>query len=152
MRRKEKEVKDIEEVEAIIERATVCRLGLSVDNVPYIVPLNFGYKDRCLYFHSAREGRKIDMIKSNDNVCFEVEADTELIRADNPCEWGMKYRSVIGFGKASIVEDPEERKRGLDVIMAHYSSERSCEYPPSAFEKAAIIKVRTEHMTGKRSG
>ncbi len=75
MRRKEKEVKDVKLVESIIEKASVCRLGLSLNNMPYIVPLCFGYQDRCLYFHSAIEGKKISMIKSNNNVCFEVDID-----------------------------------------------------------------------------
>ena len=152
MRRKEKEVKDIKEIEAIIERATVCRLGLSVDNVPYIVPLNFGYKDRCLYFHSAKEGRKIDMIKSNDNVCFEVDTETELIKSNNPCKWGMKYSSVIGFGKAFLIEDPDEKKKGLDVIMAHYSPDRAYEYPQSVIEEVVVIQVKIEQMSGKGLG
>ena len=71
MRRKDKEIKDKEVIESIIKRATVCRIALSENNVPYIVPLSFGYKDNCLYFHSAPEGRKIDIIKQNNNVCFE---------------------------------------------------------------------------------
>ncbi len=152
MRRKEKEIQDINLIESLIEKAPVCRLGLSSNNMPYIVPLNFGYKDRCLYFHSAKEGRKISMIESNMNVCFEVDIEHELIEAEEACKWGMKYYSVIGFGKAFIVEDPEEKRKGLDVIMAHYSHSSHYEYPESQLQNMLIIKVQIDQMTGKQSG
>ena len=151
MRRKEKEIVDREEVESVIQKADICRLGLSMDNRPYIVPLNFGYREKCFYFHTAQVGRKIDMIRQNSAVCFELEADCELVRAENPCDWGMKYRSVIGHGTASVVTDAEEKKRGLDIIMDHYGAQPR-EYAKKPFELIALIKVRVEAMTGKKSG
>ncbi len=152
MRRKEKEIKDVDLIESIIERASVCRLGLSSNNMPYVIPLCFGYKDRCLYFHSAGEGKKISMIKSNNNVCFEVDIEHELTESEEACKWGMKYYSVIGFGKAFLVEDPVEKKKGLDVIMAHYSNASHYEYPESRLQNILIVKVQIEQMTGKKSG
>jgi len=73
MKRSEREIKDRKEIEAIIERADVCRLGLSDDNMPYIIPMNFGYKDNRLYFHCAKKGKKIDIIKRNNSTCFEMD-------------------------------------------------------------------------------
>lgn len=152
MRRKDKEIRTREEIVEIIERAAVCRLGLCSENVPYVVPLNFGYSGGCLYLHSAREGRKMDMIRANPRVCFEIDIDAELIPSDQPCDWGMKYASVIGFGTASVLEDPEEKKRGLNAILAHYGSRPLQPYPESVLEHTAVIRVRVEEMTGKRSG
>jgi nitroimidazol reductase NimA-like FMN-containing flavoprotein (pyridoxamine 5'-phosphate oxidase superfamily) len=152
MRRKEKEVKDPEEIVAILQQAQVLRLGLCSEDVPYVVPLNFGYRDGCLYVHSAGEGKKIDMIRANPRVCFEIDVDAEVIRADQPCDWGMKFTSVIGFGSASILEDPEEKKSGLDAILEHYSSPPGQSYPDSILQHTAVIRVRIEEMTGKRSG
>jgi len=152
MRRKDKEIKDPQEIVAILQQAPVLRLGLCSEDEPYVVPLSFGYLDGCLYLHSAKEGKKIEMIRANPRVCFEIEVDVEVIRADQPCDWGMKFTSVIGFGTASILEDPEERKRGLDAIMEHYSSQSAQSYPDSILEHTAVIRVRIEEMGGKRSG
>lgn len=152
MRKKEKEIKDENTIESIIKRAGVCRIGLSENNVPYIVPLNFGYKDNCLYFHSAREGKKIDMIRSNNDVCFEIDIDNEVVKGEAACGWSMKYYSIIGFGKAFFVEGFEEKRKALDIIMEHYSDESSFEYPEETVNSTAIIKVKIESMTGKKSG
>ena len=151
MRRAEREIKDRKAIEEIVRRATVCRLGLCDGHMPYVVPLSFGYEDNCLYFHSAAEGRKIEIIKDNPNVCFEVDLAEEYVGADVPCDWAVKYRSVIGFGTAQLLEGVEEKRRALDVILAHYS-DREYEYPPGALDKVVVIRVDVESMTGKQAG
>lgn len=152
MRRKDKEIQTREEIVEIIEKAPVCRLGLCQDNVPYVVPMNFGYRDGCLFLHCAKEGRKMDMIRANPRVCFEIDMDVEVVRAEQPCDWGMKFASVIGFGTASVLEDPEEKKGGLDAIMEHYSSKPQHPYPEFYLKHTAVIRVEVEELTGKRSG
>ena len=151
MRRKEKEILDREEIESIIKKADVCRLGLSDNNIPYIVPLNFGYKENCLYFHTAKVGKKMDMIKTNNMVCFELDIDHEVVRAENPCDWNMKFQSVIGYGKAFVLTDAEEKRQALDVIIEHYSGQTD-EYAEKLVDRLAVIKVEIESMTGKKSG
>lgn len=152
MRRVEREIRDIREIENILHKALVCRVAFAHDGRPYIVPVNFGYRNRCLYFHCAPAGKKLDIIKKNNNVCFEAEADLELITGDDPCkEWTMKYRSVIGSGKAHIVEDPNEKIKGLNTIMAHYSGQDSHEYDDKTFRKVTVVKIEIETMTGKKS-
>lgn len=151
MRRKDKEIKDKDVIESIIKRATVCRIGLCENNVPYVVPLVFGYKDNCLYFHSVPEGKKIDLIKHNNNVCFELDTDLQLVKSETACSWDMKYYSVIGFGKAFLIDDPEEKRKALNIIMEHYSN-NSHEYPVNEINKVTIIKVKIDSMTGKKSG
>jgi nitroimidazol reductase NimA-like FMN-containing flavoprotein (pyridoxamine 5'-phosphate oxidase superfamily) len=152
MRKKEKEVRDKNTIESVMKRATICRIGLSENDVPYVVPLNFGYKDNCLYFHSAKEGKKIDMMRKNNTVCFEIDVDNELVRAENPCKWSMKYYSVIGFGKAFFLEDSREKRQALNIIMEHYAGKSSFEYPEMALDSVAVIKVEIDSITGKRSG
>ena len=142
---------DREEIESIIKKADVCRLGLSDNNIPYIVPLNFGYKENCLYFHTAKVGKKMDMIKINNMVCFELDIDHEVIRAENPCDWNMKFQSVIGYGKAFVLTDAEEKRQALDVIIEHYSGQTD-EYAEKLVDRLAVIKVEIESMTGKKSG
>lgn len=152
MRRQEKKITDIKEIEAIIQKAEVCRLGLAVDNTPYVVPVNYGYKDNCLYIHCAKEGRKLDMIRQNSTVCFEMDIDMEITGRDkSACNWGTAYRSVIGYGKASLIEDFEQKKKGLDIIMKHYSDESSFEYRQNAVENVAVIKIEITGINGKRS-
>ena len=151
MRRKDKAIDELAEIEQIVRRSLVCRLGLAEANRPYIVPLSFGFKDSTLYFHSAPEGKKIEILRKNSSVCFEFDLDHEVLVDEKACKWGMKYRSVIGFGKASFVEDLEDKRKGLDVIMEHYSG-RSFQYPEPAVENTVVIKVEIESMTGKKAG
>jgi len=150
LRRSEKEISDESAMEAIINASLVCRLALSDENQPYIVPLSFGYQEKTLYFHSAREGKKIDIIKRNNRVCFEFDLNTQIIEAEKACKWGMKYQSVIGFGKAVFVENIEEKKKALTIIMNHYSAQKF-QFPDKATEKIAVIKIEIDKMTGKHS-
>lgn len=151
MRRKEKEIVDPERIGQILRDAKILRLGLSVNDQPYIVPLCFGYAGRTLYFHCAPEGRKLDMIRKNDQVCFEAESDFEFVAGDEACTWSVKYRSVIGFGIADVVTEPEAKRQALDVIMRQYS-DKSFQYTDQAIAKMVVIRVRIESMTGKESG
>jgi nitroimidazol reductase NimA-like FMN-containing flavoprotein (pyridoxamine 5'-phosphate oxidase superfamily) len=152
MKRSEREIKDQKEIETIIERADVCRIGLSDGNMPYIVPMNFGYKDNCLYFHCAKEGKKIDIIKRNNSACFEMDIDhTPLKPEGRPCGWDTKYQSVIGFGKAFIVENCEEKSEAMNIVTQHYGGDY---YPFSKdeLERVSIIKIEIASITGKKAG
>ena len=149
MRRKEKEIKSKEEIESVIKKALVCRLGMADESGPYIVPLSFGYREGSLFFHSAKEGRKLDILRKNNKVCFEIDTDHEIVESEKACKWGMKYKSVIGFGNAFIIEDMESKKTALDVIMGHYSG-RSFEFEEKEMNRFVIIKVEIESMTGKK--
>ena len=151
MRKKEKEIKDKVEIEAVLKKAIVCRLGMSIGDTPYVVPVCFGYQDRKVYVHSSMEGLKIGYIKKNPNVCLEFETDVEIIEKDQACDWGVKFRSVIGFGKASFVTDEHEKKKALDIIMHQYS-DRVFQYNKKALNKTAIIEIVIDEMTGKQTG
>lgn len=151
MRRKEREITDRAAIDEILGRATICRLGLADDGEPYVVPLCFGYDGEALFFHSATSGRKIDMIGRNSRVCFEVDVDQEIVEAAEACGWTMKYRSVIGFGRARFIDDPVEREEGLHTLMRHYSDE-AFTMARGAMAKTLVIKVEIESMTGKESG
>ena len=111
MRRKDREITHRKTIDAIITEAKLCRLGMVDGDTPYVVPMCFGYQGNTLYFHSAKESKKLDILKSNCNVCVEFDINYKLTSTYHPCKSTMKYRSVIGFGKASLVEDPEENKK-----------------------------------------
>jgi len=150
MRKKEKEITEASAIEAIIKKSLVCRLALSDDNFPYIVPLCFGYKDKVLYFHGSQKGKKIDIIKKNPKVCFEFDTNTEIVKAEDACHWSMKYRSVIGFGKGQLLEDIEEKRKALNIIMSQYS-DGTFEFNDAILKKTFVIKVEIENMKGKQS-
>ena len=151
MRKKEKEITDPAAMESVIRRSMVCRLAMSEGTRPYVVPLCFGYQDRTLYFHCAREGRKIDILRKNNLVCVEFDIDQELVTAAEACKFDMKFRSVMAFGKAYLVESPEERRRGLEIIMQHYAG-KAFSYPDEIVGKTMVIKVEVESVTGKQAG
>ena len=150
MRRKEKEITDLKEIEKILQESTVCRLAMVDEDKPYMVPLNFGYRDGYLFFHSAKEGQKIDVIQKNPNVCFEVDQLIKFKKAKTACDWGVEYNSVIGSGRAQLLDNLDEKIVALNVIMSHYS-DRTFDYPDEALEKTLVIKVQIERMTGKQS-
>jgi hypothetical protein len=150
VRRKEKEIKDVKAIESIIRSSNVCHLALSDGDQPYIVPLCFGYRLDVLYFHSALEGKKIEIIKKNPNVCFEFEKDIDIIKGEKPCGWGMKYISVIGSGKASIIDDAEDKINAVKIIMRQYS-DQDFDFKVDDLNRIAIIKVEIREMTGKKS-
>jgi len=151
VRRKEKEITDIAKIEDIISRAEVCRIGLVDGDEPYIVPLSFGYERNAIYFHCAPEGRKLDLIRKNNRVCVEMEADVAIKKGEEPCGWSAAYRSVIGMGRASILEKEEEKIHGLNVLMGHYlPGDVRADFPK--LNVTAVVRIDIERMSGKKAG
>lgn len=149
MRRKDLEITDRTEIESILHEATVCRIGLADDNGPYVVPVCFGYEDGSVYIHSAPEGKKLAMLKKKPRCCFEVDICDQVIRGDRPCSWGIRYRSVIGYGRAAILSDPGEKKHGLTCIMRHYGDDTP-EFSENDLLPVTVIRIALESMTGKK--
>ncbi|MBS1250857.1 MAG: hypothetical protein MAG431_02454 [Chloroflexi bacterium] len=150
MRRKKQEITSKEEIEAIIQEAKFCRLGLADGDQPYVVPLNFGYKDRAFYFHSAKEGKKIDLIRRSPKVCVELDVRTKVVPAEEACQWATEYLSVIGFGKAYLLQDFEEKREAFAILMGQYA-EKEFHISEKDIHRTAIIKVEIDEMTGKGS-
>lgn len=152
MRRKDKEISEQKDLDAVLKKAQVCRLGLSCNNMAYIVPMCFGYADRILYFHSGEAGLKLEILRENPLVCFEVEADVQLRPgSDLDCDWSMSYRSVIGFGEVVFIEDGEEKRKALQIIKQQYSDQfRLAEGTQLVGVTVFMVVVKT--MTGKKSG
>jgi nitroimidazol reductase NimA-like FMN-containing flavoprotein (pyridoxamine 5'-phosphate oxidase superfamily) len=153
MRRNEKEITDIIEIEAVISSADVCRIALANDNIPYMVTMNFGYVggvNKKLYFHCARQGRKLEMIRKNNYVCFEFDTDHNLHKDTTVCDFGMNYRSVVGYGKITIITDDHEKRVGLDAIMSQYSKEQDFSYRQTSLDKMLLLRLDILTMTGKK--
>lgn len=155
MRRKDRQVVGLKEMEKIISRCQVCHLALSDPHGhPYALALNFGYQPGTpptLYFHCARHGKKLDLIRSNPKAAFIIDRALELKTGPMACDWGMNYESIMGTGNITIVKDPQERKRGLDLIMAQYGN-ASPAYAPESLEQTVVLKFTITEMSGKRKG
>lgn len=154
MRRKDKEVVDIEDIIKIIKKCDVCRLGIFDDEYPYIIPLNFGYNyengELSLYFHSAVEGKKLDLIKKNNKVAFEMDCSTELISSEVPCGYTMTYESICGNGVIEILND-YEKIQGLKYLMKKYSNKN---YSDADFEEkilkiTIVLELKVDTIVGK---
>lgn len=150
MRRSDRAITDPQELESVLREAAVCRMGLCDEGKPYVVPMNYGYRDGSVFLHSAAEGRKIDILRRNPNVCLEFEKDVELVPAEAACSFSMKYRSVIASGKAVFLEGTEEKSFGLNAIMLQYTG-REFVFPPQALEKIVVLRVDLEECSGKHN-
>ena len=148
MRRKDRQVGDRDAIDGIIRRCQVCRLGMCDNGQPYVVPLSFGYDGQLLYVHAASEGRKIDILRRNNRVCFEFDILEEVISSDQACNWGMRYESVIGSGVAEIMTDTDAKKAALDRIMQQYSSDRWA-FDEQAVAGTLVVCIRIEEISGK---
>ena len=153
MRRKDRQIKEVADLELIISRSDVCRVAFADKNLPYIVTMNFGYsggEHPCFYFHCANEGKKLEMMRKNNFVCFELDTDHEIYEGENGCDWGMRYSSVVGYGIISVLEERESRINGLDCIMSHYSDRTKFSYDEGVLGNTTILRLEIEEMTGKR--
>ncbi len=151
MRRKDREIRDRAEIISILQKADVCRLAMSDDNVPYIVTMNFGLKNggESLYFHCAGAGKKIDILKKNNLVCFQADIDHEFILHHISCGCSMKYRSVVGMGRITFVSETVEKIHGLRTIMEHYTHESSFPFKEELIEKTTVLRLDIEEISGK---
>ncbi len=153
MRRQDREITDQIKIYEIIDSCDICRLGFCDDGEAYIVPLNFGYiKDKnktTLYFHSAFEGRKIDLIKKNNRVCFEFDTGYKLIEKETACGYTANFKSIIGYGKVSFVEDIAEKEQGLDALMYQTTKKRGFSFGENEIKRVCIFKLEVESLSCK---
>jgi nitroimidazol reductase NimA-like FMN-containing flavoprotein (pyridoxamine 5'-phosphate oxidase superfamily) len=152
MRRLDKQITDPELLNTILEKSAICRLGLVENAEAYIVPVNYAYSDGVIYIHSAHEGRKMSIIRTNSRVSFEMELMHEIVESQIPCGWTAKYRSVMGKGTITIDDNPASKKQGLDLIMRKYGATMELNYDEKALSRMTILKLEIETITGKQSG
>lgn len=154
MRKKEKEITEPSVLEAILQRAPFLHLGMCADGIPYVLPMNFGYQENRIYLHTGREGKKIDILQKNPNVCFQIDMDTTLREPDEPkkvCGFGMLYTSLVGFGTARITHDFAEVEEGLRIVTAHYAHDEDFSFPEEVVRKTAVVVIEIKSMTGRQN-
>jgi nitroimidazol reductase NimA-like FMN-containing flavoprotein (pyridoxamine 5'-phosphate oxidase superfamily) len=151
MRKSRQEIKDQGVLEEILSNQVICRLAMVDGDRPYIIPVNYGYHDGFLYIHSAPEGKKIDLLCQNPELCFEVEDPVEITKGERACDWSTRYRSVVGYGRVEILSDDAGKQQGLEVIMAQHGAPDLIEFDPGNIKRMVILKIRITSMSGKRS-
>ncbi len=151
MRAKDLEVTDQAIIDSIIKKAFICRLSMAKDNRPYVVPLCFGYDKKSLYIHSGPGGKKLEILKRNPEVCFLIDIDHKMVTSDSACDFEFKYRSIIGYGHASFIENETEKKNALNLIISNYTKQ-SPEMTIEAIKDTVVIKVDIKRMTGRVYG
>ena len=138
-------------LEEILGNAMICRLAMMDGVRPYLLPFNYGYRDGCLYIHSAPEGKKIDLLRLNPEVCFEVEDRMEITKGEKACDWSTRYRSVVGYGTVEILSENHSKQHGLEVIMAQHGAPDLLEFNQKNLGRMVILKLTITSMTGKQS-
>lgn len=153
MRRKDREITELSELQGIVRRCQVCRVALNAPDFPYIVPLSFGevWKDGklTLYFHCARAGRKLELMERNPRVGFALDR-SRLKTGDSPCQYTAEFESVIGGGVLERVPE-EEKEAGLAALMRHYSDAGSFSFEPEMIRTVEVLKLTVTELAGKRN-
>ncbi len=152
MRRKEKEIHNFADIEAIFEKSKVCRLAFNDQDYPYIIPMNFGYKNRELFFHSAQQGKKVDLIKTNKHASFQIDIDHVVIESQQACHWTANFSSVIGSGIIKTIVDTEGKIDALKTIMSHYSGTSNWSFDKDVIKKVLTFKLIIKEVSAKKSG
>jgi hypothetical protein len=142
------------ELEAIIKACQYCSLSMvDPEGKPYVLHMNFGLKEDHIYFHCARKGRKIDILENNPEVClaFSTAHDLRYVNEEVGCSWGMRYKSVLVYGKVEFVDDYDEKVKALEIIMSQYS-DREFSFNKPAVDEVRIFRVKAEKMDGRAYG
>lgn len=153
MRRKDREITDYSKMIEILKQCDCCRVAFTEENGPYILPLNFGFtkKDEQLvfYFHGSKEGKKMELIKNQKQVGFELDCKHQLVTGEIACDYSYLFQSIIGKGMIELVEDYDEKVTGLNVIMSQYSAQSHWDYQEQMVNSVAVIKLVVSEWTCK---
>ena len=152
MTKRERQITDPVQIRHILDTAKVLHLGLAVNDEPYVVPMNYGYTEEegklVLYLHSALKGKKLDMMSANPNVFFEIECDRMPFEGKLPCQYGLVYSSIMGRGKARIIDDVEEKMKAMSVLMKTQTG-KDFTFNAQLVSIVAVIRIDVEEYTAK---
>ncbi len=153
MTRREQQITDINEIIDILEKSKVVHVGMIDGDEPYVVPMNYGYifeeGKLTLYLHGAKRGRKIDVLMANPKVFFEMCCDVTPFEGDVACRYGTTYASIMGRGLASVIEDVEEKKQALTLLMKAQTG-KDFTFEDKLTTVVSIIRIDTLEFTAKK--
>ena len=152
MTKRELQITDENQIRNILDTAKVLHLGLAVNNEPYVVPMNYGYTMEegklVLYLHSAQKGKKLDMMRANPKVFFEMDCDWVPFEGEKPCQYGLGYSSIMGCGTAQVVEDVEEKIKAMSALMKTQTG-KDFSFNERLVSIVAVIRIDVEAYTAK---
>ena len=152
MTKRERQITDPQQILDILDRGKVLHLGLCADNMPYVVPMNYGYTMEggklTVYLHSAVQGKKLDMLRANPNIFFAIDCDRIPFEGKLPCQYGMVYSSIMGTGTAQLVEDVEEKKRAMSILMKTQTG-KDFSFEDRLVSIVAVIRIDVTEYTAK---
>lgn len=153
MRRKDREVTDVSEINAVIEKCYSIKVGFYDDGHIYVVPVNFGFEENAgkytFYFHGALAGRKAGLAKKGGLVGFEMDCDGEIMEGKEACDYSSYYASVIGEGTVSAVEEPDEKRLGLALLMRKISGKGDWNFPAAMLSRVGVFKIEVTELSCK---
>ena len=151
MRRVNREIKDLNEIKKIVDGCKVLRIATKDEEGLYVVPLNFGYSCEngkfTFYFHSAKEGRKIDAFKADEQVAFEMDCEHKLVVAEKACGYSYKFASVIGTGTITFLEG-KEKLNALSILMKHQTG-KDFTFDEKMAKGVTVCSLIAEKLTAK---
>lgn len=153
MRRKDREITYIADIISILDSCKTCHIAMIDDDMPYVVPMSYGYEivddTLILYFHSAKEGRKIEILHKNNNLCFELCTEGEPVHAETPCNSGYYFSSVIGYEKVMFLDNVDEKCHALTKMFEQQTG-RKVDFNEQQANTVCVFKVITKDFTGKK--
>lgn len=154
MRRSEREVTDPALIDAIIRRSPCCRLGLRDGEGVYLVPMSFGYTHeqgiRTFYFHSAPEGHKLDLLRQDLPVAFELDCPLEVTEGPIACKYSLRYQSVLGQGQVRFLNTPEEKRAALTEIMRQNTRKADWTFADAALARVTVFALEADTISAKQ--
>ena len=151
MRKTNQEITDRPTIEAILSQSGICRIGMIDNGLPYVLPFNYGYKNNHIYIHCASTGKKIEVLRKNPKVCFEIEQIAGIVKNDRACKWETTYRSIVGYGTIEILTDFADKQKGLEILMSHHGAPELNDFEKQKVDSVIILKLHIDAVTGKQS-
>lgn len=152
MTRRERQITDIHEIRRILDNARIVHIGMVDDGEPYVIPMNYGYtlegEALTLYLHGAMRGRKIDVMRKSPSVFFSLECDVTPFEGDIACRYGTAYSSILGKGKAELLDDIEAKKQGLSILMKTQTG-KDFTFDDKTVSVVQVIKIPIDEYTAK---
>ncbi len=152
MTRRERQIFDIDKILEILDKSKVVHIGMVDGDEPYVVPMNYGYtyeeEKLTIWLHGATTGRKLDIIRKNPKVFFEMECDLVPFDGDVACKYGLSYSSLMGKGIATIIEDSEEKQKALSILMKTQVN-KDFQFNEKLASVVGIIKIEVSEFTAK---
>ena len=150
--KREQRITDQTQILKLLDAGKVLHLGLCVDNEPYVIPMNYGYTMEdghlVIYLHSALRGKKLDMIRKNPNVFIELDCDRNPFEGELPCQYGLSYSSLMGQGKARIIEDVEEKMAAMTALMKT-QTKKDFTFNEKLVSIVAVVRIDVEEYSAK---